>query len=259
MRSVIAESPDATLVAALCAWCETPLPDALARMPGRARCDACGATTATAWPSDAELARLARDSATSEHERRLCSLGEAARRHARRRLAVRIARVAPPGPVLDVGSGDGLLLDALRATGRLVTGIARPAPRGDMRDVEITELGGRYAAIVFWQSLGRLRTPGAALEHAVALLKPGGMLAIAQPSVAHRQARALGERWRTRELPRQRVDIPPQTLLDRLHALDLRIERIDHLLDADRLLAGQAAGGWLGALLGGVVSIEARR
>ncbi|MGB2710546.1 MAG: methyltransferase domain-containing protein, partial [Conexibacter sp.] len=162
--------------------------------------------------------------------------------------------------VLDVGSGDGLLLDALRATGRLVTGIARPATRADVQDAEITELGGRYAAIVFWQSLGRLHAPGAALEHAAALLKPGGMLAIAQPSSTRVQARALGERWLARELPRQRVHIPPQTLLDRLHALDLRIERVDHLLDADRLLAGPAVGGGLlQGLLGGVVAIEARR
>lgn len=256
---MIAESPDATRTAATCAWCEQPLVAEPVRSAGRARCHSCGATTVTAWPSDLELARLTAAVEASPAAKRLCSLGEAARRHARRRLAVRIARVAPPGPVLDVGSGDGLLLDALRATGRLVTGIARPAPRPGVQDADITELGGRYAAIVFWQSLGRLPAPGAALEHAAALLKPGGMLAIAQPSPTRQQARAIGERWLTRDLPRQRVQIPPQTLLDRLHALDLRIERVDHLLDADRLLAGQAVGAWLHGLLGGIVSIEARR
>jgi SAM-dependent methyltransferase len=222
------------------------------------RCASCGATTLIGWSSAAELARQL-PAQPSAGTRRLCSLGEAARRHARRRLAVRVARVAPPGPVLDVGSGDGLLLDALRATGRLVTGIARPATRPGVQDAEITELGGRYAAIVFWQSLGRLSAPAAALEHAAALLKPGGMLAIAQPSATRQQARVLGERWLARDAPRQRVHIPAQTLLDRLHALDLRIERVDHLLDADRLLAGQAVGAWMHGLLGGIVSIEARR
>ena len=113
----------------------------------------------------------------------------------------RIARVAPPGPVLDVSSGDGMLLDALRATGRLTTGIVVRTPGDGARapassDAEITELGGRYAAIVFWQSLGRLRAPGVALDHAAALLKPGGLLAIAQPSTTRLQARALGERLR---------------------------------------------------------------
>lgn len=256
---MIAESPDATRTATTCAWCEQPLVEGPLRAAGRMRCESCGSTTLTAWPSSTELARITAAVEASPAAKRMCSLGEAARRHARRRLAVRISRVAPPGPVLDVGSGDGLLLDALRATGRLVTGIARPAPRAGYQDVEITELGGRYAAIVFWQSLGRLPAPGAALEHAAALLKPGGMLAIAQPSPTRQQARALGDRWLTRELPRQRVDIPPQTLLDRLNGLGLRIERVDHLLDADRLMAGQAVGAWLHGLLGGIVSIEARR
>src|SRR4029077_14097183 len=94
---------------------------------------------------------------------RVCTLGEAARRRVRRRLAARSARIAPPGPVLDASSGDRVLLDALRATGRLTTGIVsgRPnaAARSGLQQAEITELGGRYAAIVFWQSLGRLRAP----------------------------------------------------------------------------------------------------
>lgn len=257
---MIAGSPSATLVASTCAWCEQPLALGPPRPNGRVRCESCGSTTVVAWtPPTAETGRT-----LTVHEsagaKRLCSLGEAARRHARRRLAVRVARVAPPGPVLDVGSGDGLLLDALRATGRLVTGIARPATRAGVQDAEITELGGRYAAIVFWQSLGRVNAPAAALEHAAALLKPGGMLAIAQPSATRQQARGvLGERWLARDAPRQRVHIPSQAVLDRLHALDLRIERVDHLLDADRLLAGQAVGAWVHGLLGGIVSIEARR
>jgi Methyltransferase domain len=174
-------------------------------------------------------------------------------------MATRIARIAPPGPVLDVGSGDGTLLDALRATGRLATGIAcraahggRP-PRAGIRDTEITELGGRYAAIVFWQSLGRLRAPGAALDHAAALLKPGGLLAIAQPSPTRLQARALGERLLTPGQPRERVQIPPETLVERLRTLGLQVEHVDHLLDR------RTPAGWLNGVLGGVTAIEARR
>jgi hypothetical protein len=230
----------------------------LQRPLGRVRCTHCGATTVAAWPTDAEPPAL--HAAVRAHPRgpsRLCSLGEAARRHARRRLALRIERVAPPGAVLDVGSGDSMLLDALRATGRRVTGIARPA-RAGTHDAEITELGGRYAAIVFWQSLGRLRAPSVALEHAAALLKPGGLLAIAQPSPAREQARAFTERV-SGGLPRERVHIPEPTLVARLRALGLEVEHVDHLLDADRLVAGQAALGWLHGVLGGIVSIEARR
>jgi hypothetical protein len=250
---VIAVSPNATGAAVACAWCERPLPEPAPDSTGRLHCGACGATTVLSRPAPSSAAGRA-----PRHASRLCSLGEAARRQARRRLAERVARVAPPGAVLDVGS-DGALLDALRLTGRLVTGIARPATRAGVQDVEITELGGRYAAIVFWQSLGRLRTPSTALEHAAALLKPGGLLAIAQPSAGRERARALGERWLARGVAHERVHIPEQALLARLRTLGLEVEHVDHPLDADRLVTGPPAVAWLHGLLGGIVSIEARR
>ena len=256
---MIAGPPDAARSHLACAWCEQPLARPVLRPPSALRCEHCGARTAPSWPSPpASRVIVAAPRARGGHHR-LCTLGEAARRSARRHLANRIARVAPPGPVLDVGSGDGMLLDALRATGRLTTGIvgheatgARPRRNG-IRDAEITELGGRYAAIVFWQSLGRLDAPGAALDHAAALLKPGGLLAIAQPSATRLQARALGERLLTPAQPRERVQIPPQTLLERLRALGLQVDHVDHLLDR------HTPGGWVNGLLGGVVAIEARR
>ncbi|HEU4702521.1 MAG TPA: class I SAM-dependent methyltransferase [Conexibacter sp.] len=255
---MIAQSPDATRTSPTCAWCEQPLAHGPLRAFGQLRCDHCGATTALDWPAERELLRVPlAPVAQLRGAHRLCTLGEAARRRVRRRLAARIARIAPPGPVLDVSSGDRMLLDALRATGRLTTGIVsgRPsaAARGGLQQAEITELGGRYAAIVFWQSLGRLRAPGVALEHAAALLKPGGLLAIAQPSAARMQARALGERFVAPDVPRHRVVIPPQTLIERLNALGLQVDRIDHLLDLP------TAGGWVQSVLGGVTAIEARR
>lgn len=255
---MIAEPPDATRTSPTCAWCEQPLAHGSLRAFGQLRCEHCGATTALGWPSERELLRAPLlPVAQVRGTHRVCTLGEAARRRVRRRLASRIARVAPPGPVLDVSSGDRLLLDALRATGRLTTGIVSGRSATDARPgiqhAEITELGGRYAAIVFWQSLGRLRAPGVALEHAAALLKPGGLLAIAQPSPARTQARALGERLTAPGAPQLRVVIPPQTLMERLRALGLQVDRIDHLLDLP------APGGWLQSVLGGVTAIEARR
>jgi methyltransferase family protein len=255
---VIADPPGASRTAFTCAWCEQPLAAAPLRGLGPARCERCGATTALDWPGGRAPARPPLLAAMPlRASQRLCALGEATRRRTRERLAARVARVAPPGPVLDVGSGDRLLLDALRATGRLATGIVSGAPadaaRAGVREAEITELGGRYAAIVFWQSLGRLRAPADALDHAAALLKPGGLLAIAQPSAARLQARALGERLGAPDAPRHRVLIPPQALVARLHALGLQVDRVEQLLDLP------APGAWLQGVLGGVTAIEARR
>ncbi len=257
VRRVIASPPDAARSLLACAWCEQPLAPSAVRYAGQLRCGACGALTPSSWPTEPDARRsFARAAEQARGPQRLCTLGEAARRRARRRLAVRIGRVAPPGAVLDVGSGDRMLLDALRATGPLVTPIAGrtgTASRPGVQDAEITELGGRYAAIVFWQSLGRLRAPGAALDHAAARLKPGGLLAIAQPSTTRQQARALGERLLTPAQPRERVQIPPETLVERLRVLGLQVDHVDHLLDR------RTPGGWLNGLLGGVTAIEARR
>lgn len=254
---MIADPPDAALPLPTCAWCEHPLASGPLRTYGQLRCERCGATTTLDWPAEREPVRAPLVPTTGVRGgSRLCTLGEAARRRARRRLAARIARVAPPGPVLDVSSGDRMLLDALRATGRLTTGIVsgRGAdPDAGVQRAEITELGGRYAAIVFWQSLGRLRAPGVALEHAAALLKPGGLLTVAQPSTTRLQARALGDRLLAPGVPSHRVLIPPQTLMERLRALGLQVDRIDHLLDL------RTPGGLLQNVLGGVTAIEARR
>jgi hypothetical protein len=249
---VIADSPDATLLTPACAWCEQPLRAAVpARIPAPIRCAVCGSRTGT-WPSDAQLAAFVPRAARPASEHHRCTLAEAARRRARRRLAERVARIAPPGPVLDVGSGDGLLLDALHRAGRAANGIERPATRPDVHDADITELGGRYAAIVFWESLGRLRAPRASLEHAVSLLKPEGLLTIAQPTAVGLPV--LTERWRRDAPEPPRVQIPASALVERLRMLGLEVRRTERLGQGRDLL-----GGWLPALLGGVVAIEARR
>lgn len=216
------------------------------------RCPSCGAIAGQRPHAHVAPALLAAGP-PAHASRGLCSLGEAARRRARRHLAARIARGAPPGAVLDVASGDVMLLDALRATGRLATAIDRPARRAGVQDAEITELGGRYAAIVFWQSLGRVRSPARALEHAASLLKPGGLLAIAQPCPIREHVRALGTRWRAHGSAQPPLQIPAESLLERLGALGLQVERVDRRLD------DAPVGGWLGGMLGGILSIEARR
>jgi SAM-dependent methyltransferase len=253
VTNVIADSPDAMqLSLAACAWCDAPLARAVAGVAGAHRCASCGSRT-EAWPSDAELAALLAQEPGGMTPARRCSAAEALRRRARRRLAERVARIAPPGAVLDVGSGDGTLLDALRAAGRVATGIGRPSTRADVRDVEITEVGGRYAAIVFWQSLGRASAPRTALEHAAALLKPDGLLTIAQPTTL--ALPALTERWRGVAAPAQRIRIPQRALVERLRALGLDVTHADRMREG----AGTRPGAWSATLLGGVVSVEARR
>lgn len=250
---MIADSPDAMqLTTTTCAWCDGPLARDDAGADGTRRCPSCGSRIAQ-WPSDAELSALLAQGPGEIAAVRTCNVAEALRRRARRRLAERIARIAPPGAVLDVGSGDGTLLDALRSTGRVATGIGRPSPRADVHDAEITEVGGRYAAIVFWQSLGRVSAPRTALEHAAALLKPDGLLTVAQPTTL--ALPALTERWRGIAAPAQRIRIPQRAIVERLRALGLEVTHADRMREG----AGTRPAAWSASLLGGVVSVEARR
>jgi hypothetical protein len=227
---VIAESPDATQEMLVCAWCERPLRGANPPAGTARRCDACGSRMG-AWPMPTLIlpargpldpADRADGAAPEPAAPSRCGLADALRHRAHRRIVRRVERMAPPGPVLDVHAG-----------------------------LDITALGGRYAAIVFWQSLGRTADPRTALEHAAALLKPTGLLTIAQPAAG---LPALTERLRGGPAaPAQRVRIPQQALVERLRALGLEV------LHADRAGGIGGVGGWPTTLLGGVAAVEARR
>src|SRR5262249_21305574 len=139
---------------------------------------------------------------------RFAGVGDRLLRLLRGRLAGRLDRIAPPGPVLDVGAGDGALLDALGSVGRESLGLERHSTRLDVREIELAEVDGRFAAIVFWHSLEHLREAGTALESAARLLIPGGVVVIAMPNLDSLQARAFGDRWFALDLPRHLVHLP---------------------------------------------------
>lgn len=159
--------------------------------------------------------------------------------------------------MLDVGAGDGTLLDALRESGRDALGLERVSARADVLANEIEEVEGEFAAVVMWHSLEHLRRPGAALVAAADLLAPGGVLVVALPNSDSLQARAFGDRWLALDLPRHLVHVGTDSVLDRLRSLDLRVERVSHLR------GGQGAIGWLHGLvdraLGGASLYDALR
>ena len=225
-----------------CVWCGASLVQSGTRLAGRIRCGACGAATTDPWPGAEELRRAyARYRPESG---RFSGMGDAFLRRTRGQLAARIDRLAPPGPVLDVGAGDGSLLDALAARGREAVGLEPEPRRPDVRDADVTELDEEWSGIVFWHSLEHLPRPGAAIDHAARRLTPGGAMVVAVPNTASLQARTFGDRWFHLDLPRHLVHLPARALSARLDSLDLTVTRISHWR------GGQALFGWLHGLVG---------
>ncbi len=220
-----------------CAWCGAPTRPSGGRL---ARCSACGAATTYPVPDDAELEQ-AYTGWYRPDSGRFSAGGDVILGTSRAALARRLDRIAPSGPILDVGAGAGSLITALQARGREAIGLEREARDGVIAG-EVEEFGersGEWAAVVFWHSLEHLRHPGAAVDQAVRLLARGGVIAIAVPNLASWQAHCFGDQWFHRDLPRHLVHLPARALLGGLEARGLRIERCSHWR------GGQLLFGWL--------------
>jgi SAM-dependent methyltransferase len=226
----------------ICAWCDASLADG-ERLAGRTRCRHCGAATTSPWPSPEELER-AYGGFYRPPGGRFSGPGDRVLRRLRAWLARRLDGIAPPGPVLDVGAGDGVLVEALTARGRKAVGLERQARPPRVEAGELTDTGGEWAAIVLWHSLEHLPAPGRALDHAARILDDRGVMILAVPNADSLQARTFGDRWLGLDLPRHLVHVPARALLDRLRAAGLRVERVSHMR------GGLVVFGWLHGLVG---------
>lgn len=204
------------------------------------RCPACGVVLTLPSPTKQELDRAYGDWYRPASGR-FAAGGDALLRWGRRLVARRIAALAPPGPVLDVGAGDGTMVAELRRRGREAVGIER----ADIDPVPDPPAGAEgWAAIVFWHSLEHLPEPGAALDRAAATLAPGGLLVVATPNHSSLQAAAFGDRWLHLDLPRHLSHPSSRVLVERIRRAGLRVDRVS------RWGGGQVVFGWLYGLVG---------
>jgi SAM-dependent methyltransferase len=228
--------------AVTCAWCGCPARPNDARL---AICASCGAATTYPQPDDEELEGAYAHYRPSSG--RFAGGGDRILAISRASLARRLDRIAPSGRILDVGSGDAALLKALRARGRGAVGLERVAGEDRVIARELVDFDedmGAWAAVVFWHSLEHLREPSAALDRAVALLRPGGVLIIAVPNFASWQAHLFGRRWFHLDLPRHFVHLTASALESEVQRRGLAVERTLHWR------SGQLVFGWLHGIVG---------
>lgn len=238
--------PDWTGTAATsCAWCDAPLAGGTRRF-GRTECPACGTATTDPIPDQGSLDAAYGAWYWPASGTRFGRIGDRLLQRARASMAARIDELAPPGPVLDVGAGEGTLIDALKRRGRQASGLERLPSREDIEDRTIFEVEGPYAAIVFWHSLEHLPDAGRTITEAARKLAPGGFLFIAVPDLASRQARRFGDRWLHLDLPRHLVHLRSDALTRGLENRGFEIE------DVSPVRAGQIVIGWLDGFVTGL-------
>jgi 2-polyprenyl-3-methyl-5-hydroxy-6-metoxy-1,4-benzoquinol methylase len=225
---------------------------------GVLRCPACG--LGRTWPAlpPEEIGRWYPESYYGRENVRFNPLFERMTRLFRWRRARVIRRGAPPGPVLDVGCGRGIMLAHLRALGYEAHGIefnenAAWHARHQL-GLEVTTEDflaaphepGRYNAVILWHVLEHFPDPDAAVARARELLRPGGLLAVAVPNFDSFQARLFGRHWFHLDMPRHYFHFGTRSLQALLSRHGLRTVRTDHFC------LEQNSFGWLQSLYNGM-------
>ena len=232
--------------AVTCAWCGGNLNGRARREPGRIACGRCGVATTSPWPTAEEL-----DAAYGTWYRpetgRFSGIGDKVFALLRGGFSRRLTKLAPSGRILDVGAGDGSLVDSLRAKGRDAVGLDPYSRRDDFVKEPIDEVEGQWGAVVFWHSLEHVPTPVRHLTEAARLLAPGGVLVVAVPNPSSLQAKLFGSRWLHLDPPRHLVHVPPEPLRKTLRSLGLEVTRTSYYR------GGNVVFGWLHGLVGSVV------
>jgi SAM-dependent methyltransferase len=202
------------------------------------RCGRCG-TAVTVEPAPFELNE---SGAFAPGAPRLSGLARPLlERFDRRRLALLAPLAAPPGRLLDAGSGRGRFLAAARAAGFDAIGI-EPSSRAAAGtrasgaavlavSVEMAEIEpGSLDAVTLWHVLEHLDAPVAALARIHGWLRPGAALLVGVPNLASLQARLGGARWYHLDVPRHRVHFTAAGLAALLRSQGLEPVATHHLL-----------------------------
>ena len=145
-----------------------------------------------------------------------------------------------PGRLLDVGSGRGRFLAAVKAAGWTATGIefepglaamarARYSVDVVVGDAVTADVEGPFAVVTMWHVLEHLSNPAESLERAHELLAPGGRLIVSVPNNASWQARAGGDDWLHLDIPRHIYHFTPRSLSLIIERAGFRVERIGFL------------------------------
>jgi len=154
-----------------------------------------------------------------------------------RRVDSWLARLPARGVAVEIGSGTGWMLGALRARGWKAIGSERElgaavvARAASAAPVFVGDLAAiRPAAgldlVIMFHVLEHLERPEEALRDVTARLRPGGTLILGLPNIGSWQARFAGRRWMHLDVPRHLCHFTPRAIELALADAGLRLERL---------------------------------
>lgn len=204
------------------------------------RCEACGLGWTEPAPPPDEIGRWYPAAYYGKENVRFNPLIEWLVRWFRLRRAKVIAKLARPGPVLDIGCGRGFMLSFLRDLGFEPHGVefsdaaawhARNRLHIDVAAGSILEAPfhpEQFQAIILWHSLEHMSSPDAVLDRVKRLLKSGGILIVAVPNSDSVQAHLFGASWFHLDVPRHYFHFGRRSLKQQLAKLGFEVVREDH-------------------------------
>lgn len=145
-----------------------------------------------------------------------------------------------PGTVLEIGCGDGVMLDTLRRLGWRVVGVERTAKMAwfACHKLGLPVFAGGTEAIVpkphfdliiLFQVLEHISDPLNVLKQCATLLKPGGVLLVGMPNLDSWQALYSGPHWFHLDVPRHLFHFSPKSLENVLEMADLMLAHISFI------------------------------
>ncbi|MGW6196202.1 class I SAM-dependent methyltransferase [Kribbella sp. NPDC055110] len=152
----------------------------------------------------------------------------------------RIAEFVPTGKVLEVGCGYGYFLQCALEAGYDAYGIdlspsAVKWASERMPDrvfcgllEEVPEIQEQQYDVIFGSHLiEHLVEPGAFLERAGRLLRPGGVIVLVTPNIGSLLSRASGRRWVSYKIPEHVSYYDPRTITDLLNRTGFAVHAVD--------------------------------
>jgi SAM-dependent methyltransferase len=152
----------------------------------------------------------------------------------------RIAEFAPSGKVLEVGCGYGYFLQCALQAGYDAYGIdlsptavkwaSERLPNRVFCGLleEVPEIQEQQYDVIFGSHLiEHLTEPGAFLERAGKLLRPGGLLVLVTPNIASLLSRASGRRWVSYKIPEHVSYYDPRTITALLDRSGFSVRAVD--------------------------------